>query len=228
LFHESLHRFAKEIDLIAKCIARTTPVLLAALVSACSTPMQGIFPWVPQGPGNTAEDGRAQREAKARGETAPAPAAAKPASPEPVATRRMEVAPELVAQSPPPPRTPAQQAAAGAGSAASYTQGTRYGDLVFISGQIALDSQSNQMRGTTIEEQTRQAMDNIRAVLESHKLTVANLVSVTVYLKDINDFRGMNSTYESYFRGALPARSVVAVSQLPRAAMVEISAVAGR
>jgi 2-iminobutanoate/2-iminopropanoate deaminase len=227
LFHESLHRFAKGIHLIAKCIARITSVLLATLATACGTPMSGLVPWVPQGPGNTAEDARAQREAKARGEAAPAPAP-RPASPEPVATRRMEVAPDLVAQNAPPPRSPAQQAAASAGSAASYTQGTRYGDLLFVSGQIALEANSNQMRGTTIEEQTRQVMENVRAVLESHRLTVANLVSVTVYLKDINDFRGMNATYESYFRGALPARSVVAVTQLPRGALIEVSAIAGR
>jgi reactive intermediate/imine deaminase len=84
------------------------------------------------------------------------------------------------------------------------------------------------MRGATIEEQTRQVMENIRGVLESHRLTFANLVSVTVYLKDLNDFRGMNTTYESYFRGALPARSVVAVSQLPRGGLIEVSAIAGR
>ena len=219
--------------MIAKCIARTTPLFIAALVAGCGTPMGGMVPWVPQGPGITAEEARAQREAKARGEApavpAPVPTAATPRPvPEPVATRRMEVAPDLVAQSPPPPRSAAQQAAAAAGSAASYTQGTRYGDLVFISGQIALDAQSNQLRGATIEEQTRQVMENVRAVLESHRLTFANLVSVTVYLKDINDFRGMNATYEGYFRGALPARSVVAVAQLPRGALVEVSAIAGR
>jgi 2-iminobutanoate/2-iminopropanoate deaminase len=214
---------------IARCILAATPFMLAA----CST-IGGMIPWVPQGPGTTPEEARAQREAKARGEPipapVPAPAAARSTPPpqEPASTRRMEVAPELVAQSPPPPRSPAQQAASGAGSAASYTQGTRYGDLVFVSGQIALDLQANQLRGTTIEEQTRQVMENLRGVLESHRLTFTNLVSVTVYLKEINDFRGMNATYESYFRGALPARSVVAVSQLPRGALVEISAIAGR
>lgn len=192
--------------------------------------MGGMIPWVPQGPGITPEEARAQREAKARGEPVPAPAPAPAAAraPEPASTRRMEVAPDLVAQSPPPPRSAAQQAAASAGSAASYTQGTRYGDLVFVSGQIALDMQSNQLRGATIDEQTRATMENIRAVLESHRLTFANVVSVTVFLKDLNDFRGMNAAYETYFRSALPARSVVAVSRLPRDALVEISVIAGR
>ena len=205
------------------------------MAGACSSTGIGL-PWVKQGPGNTAEDGRAAKEAQARGESpqqpqqarATQPAANQPSAVAAAPTRQMEVAPDLIAQSPPPPRSAAEQAAAAAGSAASYTQGTRYGDLVFISGQIALDTRTNQMRGTTIEDQTRAAMENIRGVLESHRLTFANVVSTTVYLKDINDFRGMNAAYESFFRGALPARSVVAVSQLPRGALIEISAVAGR
>jgi len=216
--------------LIAHRISRISIAAAAFIVAACATGGIGL-PWVKQGPGNTAEEGRAQREAQARGEPAPRapqPAPAPSAAAAPVNSRQIEVAPELVAQSPPPPRTPAQVSAASAGTAASYTQGTRYGDLVFISGQIALDMGTSQIRGTTIEDQTRQVMENLRGVLESHRLTFANVVSVTVYLKEINDFRGMNSAYESYFRGALPARSVVAVSRLPRDALVEISVIAGR
>jgi 2-iminobutanoate/2-iminopropanoate deaminase len=221
--------------LTAHRISRISIAAAGFIVSACASGGIGL-PWVKQGPGNTAEEGRAQREAAARGESAPQarapqPAPATPApstAAAPVNSRQIEVAPELVAQTPPPPRTPAQVSAASAGSASSYTQGTRYGDLVFISGQIALDMTTSQIRGTTIEEQTRQVMENLRGVLESHRLTFANVVSVTVYLKEINDFRAMNSAYESYFRGALPARSVVAVSKLPRDALVEISVIAGR
>lgn len=207
---------------------RAALIALTSLVAACSGGKGpgGLLPWIPQGPGNTPGEARAEREAQARETPQPAtPLASRPA--EAVPGRRIEVAPDLVAQSAPPPRTAAQQGAAG-GTAASYTQGTRYGDLVFVSGQIALDLQSNQMRGTTIEEQTRAAMDNLRAVLESHRLTLANVVSVTVYLKELNDFRGMNAVYESYFRGALPARSVVQVARIPRDGLVEISAIAGR
>jgi 2-iminobutanoate/2-iminopropanoate deaminase len=223
--------------LTAHRISRISIAAAAFIVAACATGGIGL-PWVKQGPGTTPEEARAQRESQARGEPAPqarpaqpAPAPAPSAAAAPVNPRQIEVAPELVAQTPPPPRTAAQVAAATAGtagSASSYTQGTRYGDLVFVSGQIALDPVSSQLRGTTIEEQTRQVMENIRGVLESHRLTFANVVSVTVYLKDINDFRGMNTAYESYFRGALPARSVVAVSRLPRDALVEVSAIAGR
>jgi 2-iminobutanoate/2-iminopropanoate deaminase len=216
--------------LIARLFSRQLIIAAAVLAAGCGSTGIGI-PWIPQGPGNSPEEARAQREARARGDSTPAPAApaaARAPAAEPASTRRMEVAPDLVAQNPPPPRTPAQQAAGGAASAASYTQGTRYGDLLFVSGQIALDMASGQVRGNSIEEQTRVTMENIRNVLESHRLTFANVVSVTVFLKDLNDFRGMNTAYETYFRSALPARSVVAVSRLPRDALVEISVIAGR
>ena len=104
----------------------------------------------------------------------------------------------------------------------------RYGDLLFVSGQIAMDLATTELRGTTIEEQTRQVMENVRAVLEAHRLTMANVVSTTVYLKDLSQFRGMDGVYETYFRTVLPARSVVEVARLPRGALVEISVVAGR
>jgi 2-iminobutanoate/2-iminopropanoate deaminase len=84
------------------------------------------------------------------------------------------------------------------------------------------------MKGTNVDEQTRAVMENIRAILEAHRLTMANVVSVTVYLKDLIEFRAMDEAYESYFRGNLPARSVVQVSRLPRDALVEIAVVAGR
>jgi 2-iminobutanoate/2-iminopropanoate deaminase len=166
---------------------------------------------VPQGPGKSAEEARAERE----GVRAPAPrAAVKPErDPAPVAAKKEEA--------PLPPAT-------SRAGLETYAQGSRYGDLLFVSGQIALDSRTSQLVGTRIDEQTRQALENIRAVLESHRLTLANVVSITVYLKDINDFRGMDGVYETYFRGGHPARSVVEVARLPRGALVQISVIAGR
>lgn len=222
-------KLATEKHLIAKTAGTCSTLICMLLVAACGTSGIGL-PWVPQGPGETGEEARARREAQARGETPPARAPASSAARAPDAAvpgRRMDVAPDLVAQTPPPPRSAAQQAS-GAALAGAYTQASRYGDLVFVSGQIALDLETGQMRGATIEEQTRQAMENIRLILESHRLTMANIVSTTVYLKDLNDFRGMNSAYEAYFKTALPARSVVEVARLPRGGLVEISAVAGR
>ncbi|HEX5129534.1 MAG TPA: RidA family protein, partial [Usitatibacter sp.] len=81
---------------------------------------------------------------------------------------------------------------------------------------------------TTVADQTRAAMENIRAVLEAHRLTMANVVSVTVYLKDLQEFRAMDDAYEPFFRGNLPSRSVVQAARLPRDALVEISVIAGR
>jgi len=200
-------------------------LLLTQGLAGCAT---GIgLPWIPQGPGISPEEARANREAKARGEAAPQPAVRAPAAEQPSA-RRFEVSPDLYAQSAPPPRSAAAIAADTASAqAGGYTQATRYGDLLFVAGQIALDA-NNQMRGASAGEQTRFVMEQIRAILESHRLTMANVVSVTVYLKDLNDFRAMDGAYESFFRGALPARSIVEVSRLPRGALVEISVVAGR
>ncbi|HVO88051.1 MAG TPA: Rid family detoxifying hydrolase [Casimicrobiaceae bacterium] len=129
--------------------------------------------------------------------------------------------------------TVAQAAAPAAGSTlvapgpSGYTQATRYGDLLFLSGIIALD-RSGGLAGGKIEEQTQQVMENVRAVLENNRLTMANVVSVTVYLSNINDINAMDRVYNSYFRSHIPARSVVEVARLPRGALVEMSVVAGR
>ena len=206
-------------------VCRLMVVASALLATGCNT-VTGRG-WIPQGPGEVPA---------AREETARAPAPRRPVT-APVA----EAAP-AANQSPfrnPPVNTPAPAAAtrapaatasapAAGAPAGGYTQATRYGDLLFVSGQIALDPRSNQFVGEKIEEQTRQVMENIRAILESHRLTMANVVSVTVYLKDLGQFRGMDEVYEGYFRSALPARSVVEVARLPRGALVEISVIAGR
>ena len=78
------------------------------------------------------------------------------------------------------------------------------------------------------EDQARLALDNVRAVLESNNLTMANVVSTTVYLKNINDLRYVDMAYASTFKGNLPARTVVEVARLPRGVLLEISAIAGR
>ena len=127
---------------------------------------------------------------------------------------------------------PAAQGATAAPTAAApggYTQAARYGDLLFISGQIAIDPKTGAFDGdASIEVQTQRALDNVRAILESNRLTMANLVSVTVYLSSIGNLNAMDRAYQPYFRQSLPARSVVEVAKLPRGALVEISAIAGR
>jgi 2-iminobutanoate/2-iminopropanoate deaminase len=109
-----------------------------------------------------------------------------------------------------------------------YTQASRYGDLLFISGQIGNDPRTGSFEDASIEVQTQRAMENIRAILETNHLTMANIVSVTIYLSSLNNLASADRAYQSYFRQSLPARSVVEVSKLPRGALVEISAIAGR
>src|SRR5258706_6002683 len=196
-------KLATEKHLIAKIAGPCSKLIYLLLVTACGSTGPGFLPWIPQGPAETPQEARARREAQARGEPAPkrGPEAAAARAPEvPVPGRRMDVAPDLVAQAAPPPRSAAQQAAAQAESGAlagAYTQATRYGDVLYISGQIALDFQTNQMRGATIEEQTRQGMDNIRTILQSHRLTIANVVSTTVYVSQMTAVHSMNATIQT-------------------------------
>lgn len=130
------------------------------------------------------------------------------------------------------PATVAQAAPSAQASAAAlggYTQAARYGDLLFISGQIALDGRTGSFdQNASIEVQTQRVLDNVRAILESNQLTMANIVSVTVYLSSLTNLNAMDRAYQAYFRQSLPARSVVEVAKLPRGALVEISAIAGR
>lgn len=173
----------------------------------------------------------------------PAPAVAAPAPPAtgwgsaPSATP-VAAAPAVAAPSPAPAAAqPAAAQPAAAPAAATdaarlgsgYTQATRYGDMLFVSGQIAMDLRSRAVASEAgIDEQARMALDNLRAVLEANGLTMANVVSTTVYLKNINDLVNVDNAYSRAFRGTLPSRTVVEVSRLPRGVLVEISAVAGR
>jgi 2-iminobutanoate/2-iminopropanoate deaminase len=129
--------------------------------------------------------------------------------------------PAVVAQAAP------ARAAQGA-TTGGYTQAARYGDLLFISGQIAVDPRTGSFEDASIEVQTQRVLDNLRAILESNQLTMANIVSVTVYLSSLSNLVAMDRAYQAYFRQSLPARSVVEVAKLPRGALIEISAIAGR
>jgi 2-iminobutanoate/2-iminopropanoate deaminase len=101
--------------------------------------------------------------------------------------------------------------------------------LVFCSGQIPLDPATGEMVGVgDVRAQTRQVMENLRAVLEAAGASFARVVKTTIYLKDLQDFAFVNDVYGSYFPegSPRPARATVQVAALPRAAMVEIDAVA--
>ena len=147
-------------------------------------------------------------------------------TPEPAAPRS-----SVVAQA--APRAPAETSSAAIAAAGDlfnrYTQATRYGDLLFVSGQIAIDQASGAFDASqSIEAQTRRVLQNIRAILEANRLTMANVVYATVYLSNIGYFAGMDKVYHGFFKGTPPARAVVEVGHLPRGALVEIAVIAGR
>lgn len=109
-----------------------------------------------------------------------------------------------------------------------YSQAIAAGPYVFCSGQIPLDPATGQVAAGGIEAQTRQVLENLRAVLEAAGSRLELVVKTTVFLADLGDFAAMNSVYAAYFPEKPPARSTVQVAALPRAAAVEIEAVALR
>ena len=117
-------------------------------------------------------------------------------------------------------QTEAAPAAIGA-----YSQAIISGNLVFTSGQIPLSPESGQIAGSSISEQTEQVLKNIIAVLNAAGSSINKAVKTTCFLADMNDFAVFNEVYAKYFTGK-PARSTVAVKQLPRNVLVEIEAIA--
>jgi len=107
-----------------------------------------------------------------------------------------------------------------------YNQAIRAGGFLFCSGQIPLDAVSGELAQGDIAVQTRQVLENIRAVLAAGGATFARVVKTTIYLIDMNDFTSVNTVYGEYFGDVPPARSTVAVAALPRGARVEIEAIA--
>lgn len=108
-----------------------------------------------------------------------------------------------------------------------YSQAVRVGDLVFTSGQIALDPKSGEMVEGGIEAQTRQVLENLTAVLGAAGCSWAEVVRSTIYLADMNDFATVNRLYGERVAGSvLPARSTVQAAKLPRGAAVEIDLIA--
>ena len=107
-----------------------------------------------------------------------------------------------------------------------YNQAIRYGDFVYTSGQVALDSKSGQLVGDDVQTQTRRVFQNLQAVLESAGTSLNNVVKTTVFLTSMSDFQAMNTVYAEYFTETKPARSTIAVVELPRKALVEIECVA--
>ncbi|MGN1072196.1 MAG: RidA family protein [Bradymonadia bacterium] len=106
-----------------------------------------------------------------------------------------------------------------------YSQAVRFGNLVFLSGQLGLDPATGTLKDGIVA-QTRQSLDNIGAILTSLGLTYAHVVKTTVFVKDLDDFATVNDIYGTVFCQDAPARSCVEVSRLPKRALVEIECIA--
>jgi 2-iminobutanoate/2-iminopropanoate deaminase len=107
-----------------------------------------------------------------------------------------------------------------------YSQGIIAGGLVFCSGQISFIPETGELLSGGIEDQTRQVLKNLRAVLEAAGSSPDRVVKCTVFLQDMNDFPAMNKAYGEFFKAPFPARAAVQVARLPRDAKVEIEAIA--
>ena len=109
-----------------------------------------------------------------------------------------------------------------------YVQAVDAGDLVFCSGQIALDPGSQELVGGSVGAETDRVIRNLAAVLEAAGLGLADVVRTTVYMTDLGAFEEMNRVYAGYFSDQPPARAAVQVAALPKGARVEIDAIARR
>ena len=107
-----------------------------------------------------------------------------------------------------------------------YSQAIRVGNFIYTSGQVALDPTSSVLVGNDVQAQTHRVLQNLQAVLASAGSSLNSVVKTTVFLTSMNDFQAMNAIYATYFQGTTPARSTIAVAELPRKALVEIECVA--
>ena len=107
-----------------------------------------------------------------------------------------------------------------------YSQGIAAGELAFISGQLPIDPATGNFAGEDIESQTRQSLENLKAILEENGMTMADVTKTTVLLADIAEFAAMNQIYGEYFAEPYPARAAFQVAALPKNARVEIEAFA--
>lgn len=107
-----------------------------------------------------------------------------------------------------------------------YSQGVQAGNMLFISGQIAIRQSSGKLITGTIEEETDQVMQNLAEVLKAAGLGFGHVVKSTIFLKDMNNFPKVNAIYGQYFPEEPPARETVEVSRLPKDVNVEISCIA--
>ena len=106
-----------------------------------------------------------------------------------------------------------------------YSQAMKVGDFVFTSGQVPLNPETGEVVCTDVEGQAKQALENVKNVLEAGGSDLNHVVKTTVYIQNMDDFGKINEIYASYFINVFPARSCVEVSKLPKGVLVEIEAI---
>jgi 2-iminobutanoate/2-iminopropanoate deaminase len=107
-----------------------------------------------------------------------------------------------------------------------YSIGVQVGDIIYTAGQLGLDPETNELVPGGVGPETEQAITNIKNILQAAGSGLENIIKTTVFLRDIGDFSEMNNVYAKYFTEKYPARSTVQVGALPKAAAVEIEAIA--
>lgn len=107
-----------------------------------------------------------------------------------------------------------------------YSQAIQAGNMLFVSGQIAIDRNSGNLVSGSLADETHQVMKNLKAVLNAANMDFTNVVKCSIFLKDMNSFGEVNAIYGEYFNATPPARETVEVSRLPKDVRVEISCIA--
>ena len=107
-----------------------------------------------------------------------------------------------------------------------YSQAVKYGNLIFTSGALGVDPATGAFVEGGIQAQTRQCLENLKAILEASGSSLQNVIKATVFIKDMNDFPKINEIYGQYFTEKQPGRSCVEVARLPKDGLIEIEAIA--
>ena len=107
-----------------------------------------------------------------------------------------------------------------------YSQAIKVGDLIFTSGQLALDPATGELVNDEIEKATRRSLDNVKAILDDAGSSLEKVVKATIFLSDMGNFGKVNEVYAEYFSDHKPARSCIEVAKLPKDALIEIEVVA--
>lgn len=108
----------------------------------------------------------------------------------------------------------------------AYSQAVRHGHVVYISGQIPIDPKTGQLVATGFADEARMCLENLKAIVEAAGSSMAQLIKVSIFLKDMSNFAELNTIYSAYIPEPFPARAVVEVSELPKSVNIEIEAIA--